>query len=337
MANQEYLSKEGLVSYDTQLKVVVDNKVKVAKDAADAAKIAADGAKQKAETNTTSIGSLGDLTTEAKTNVVGAINELVASVGNAQDAGKITVETAGTPSSGAVKSYVVKQNGKQVGKTIDIPTDLVVKSGEVKTYTVQTLPTGEGAPTSAGTYLVLTLSNEKHEKVYINVGTLVDIYKAKATASGDKIQVTVDNSKREISASVVAGSIGATELATNAVTTVKIADGNVSKEKLAEDVQTSLRKADTAVQSVKTGTTNGTVSVDRTDVAVKGLGSAAYTASTAYEKAGAVKALADGQVTTNKNDIASLKTKVTTLEGTTYTPISDEDIKAIVNGTYKAS
>lgn len=322
--SKEYLSKEGLVCYDTQLKLEVDKRVKVAKDAAaaakttaDAAKTAADAAKEKA----TGIGSLGDLTTQAKTDVVGAINELVASVGAAKKASEVTV-AEGTASSGVVKSYVVKQNGKQVG-SIDIPTSLVVESGAVETDPTDDLK---------GTYLVLTLSNKGQDKVYINVGTLVDIYKAKATAIGDKVKVTVDNSKREISATIVAGSITATELASNAVTTVKIADGNVTKAKLATDVQASLGKADTAVQSVKTGTANGTVSVGGTDVPVKGLGSAAYTASTNYEKAGAVTALANGQVATNKNDIASLKTKVAE-----FTPISDAVIKSIVDGTYKAT
>ena len=238
---------------------------------------------------------------------------------------KVTVDTT-TTTSGYAKSYTFKQ-GTETIITVDIPKDMVVSSGEVKTYTAQTLPTGTGAPTSAGTYLELTLANATNDKVYINVGTLVDIYKAKANAT--KIQISIDSTTREISASVVAGSIGANELATNAVTTVKIADGNVSKAKLAKDVQTSLGKADTAVQSVKTGTANGTVSVDETDVAVKGLGSAAYTASTNYEKAGAVTALANGQVATNKNDIASLKTKVATLEGTTYTAISDKEINAL--------
>lgn len=238
---------------------------------------------------------------------------------------KVTVDTT-TTTSGYAKSYTFKQGTETIG-TVDIPKDMVVSSGEVKTYTAQTLPTGTGAPTSAGTYLVLTLSNDTHDKVYINVGTLVDIYKAKANAT--KIQISIDATTREISASVVAGSIGATELATNAVTTVKIADGNVSKAKLATAVQTSLGKADTAVQSVKTGTVNGTIAVDGKDVAVKGLGSAAYTASTNYEKAGAVTALANGQVATNKNDIASLKTKVATLEGTTYTAISDKEINAL--------
>lgn len=41
-------------------------------------------------------------------------------------------------------------------------------------------------------------------------------------------------------------------------------------------------KADSAVQSVATGNTNGTLRVDGTDVPVKGLGSAAYTSSSDY-------------------------------------------------------
>lgn len=43
--------------------------------------------------------------------------------------------------------------------------------------------------------------------------------------------------------------------------------------------------ARSAVQEIATGSANGTISVDGSDVAVKGLGSAAYTASTAYATA----------------------------------------------------
>lgn len=51
----------------------------------------------------------------------------------------------------------------------------------------------------------------------------------------------------------------------------------------------SLALADSALQKddIKTGGANGTISVDGDDVAVKGLGSAAYTDSTAYDAAGA--------------------------------------------------
>lgn len=58
-----------------------------------------------------------------------------------------------------------------------------------------------------------------------------------------------------------------------------------SKQNTIEDLQEIREGAElgaTAVQSVTTGSTNGTISVDGNDVPVRGLGSAAYTASTAY-------------------------------------------------------
>ena len=48
--------------------------------------------------------------------------------------------------------------------------------------------------------------------------------------------------------------------------------------------------ADTAIQTVAEGTENGTILVDGESVAVHGLGSAAYTASTAYDAAGSALA-----------------------------------------------
>ena len=79
--------------------------------------------------------------------------------------------------------------------------------------------------------------------------------------------------------------------------------GGIPKADLASAVQTSLGKADTALQShqtvqLETGTNNGTLKLtvgsDATDnIAVKGLGSAAYTASTDYDTAGKAKELVD--------------------------------------------
>ena len=74
------------------------------------------------------------------------------------------------------------------------------------------------------------------------------------------------------------------------------ADGLVEAETAARGtaisgLQTQINEikttADGAIQEIATGTANGTIKVDGTDVAVKGLGSAAYTASTAYDAAGA--------------------------------------------------
>ena len=87
-----------------------------------------------------------------------------------------------------------------------------------------------------------------NDKVYVNVGTLVDIYTAEQTAS--QIQLTINSSTREISAVVVAGSIGTTELADSAIVTAKIADGNVTLAKLAQDAKDAFDAAGAAAQAL---------------------------------------------------------------------------------------
>lgn len=141
-------------------------------------------------------------------------------------------------------------------------------------------------------------------------------------------------------------------------------------------------KADTALQKddITSGSANGTISVDGSDVSVKGLGDAAYktsgsavgnvptngaalgttanvpvvtntsgqliphasgalgtaafSATTAFDAAGTastlVTELSEGQVTTNKNDITTLKGQVANLEaGGGITAITDEEIEAL--------
>lgn len=78
--------------------------------------------------------------------------------------------------------------------------------------------------------------------------------------------------------------------------------GGIPKTDLDSSVQTSLGKADTALQThqtITTGSANGTISVGGTNVAVKGLGTAAYKADTYFATA--------AQVNTNNQDIADLK------------------------------
>lgn len=228
------------------------------------------------------IGNLENLNTTAKGNLVSAINEVLVAVGAGGTAAAVTIDTT-TTTAGMAKSYTLKQGEHTIG-TIDIPKDMVVRSGEVVVN-----PEGQ----TEGTYIVLTLANATEDKIYVNVGTLVDIYKAKANAT--QIQLAIDSSTREISATVVAGSITSTELADAAVVTAKIADGNVTKAKLSTEVQATLDKADSALQkaNITTGTANGTISVKGEDVEVKGLGSAAYTDSGAYDAAGSAKAVQD--------------------------------------------
>lgn len=246
------------------------------------------------------IGNLENLNTTAKSDLVSAINEVLVAVGAGGTAAAVTMDTSVT-TAGMAKSYTLKQGETKIG-TIDIPKDMVVKSGEVVVN-----PEGQ----TEGTYIVLTLANTTEDKIYVNVGTLVDIYKAKANAT--QIQIAIDSATREISATVVAGSITSTELADAAVVTAKIADGNVTKAKLSTEVQTTLDKADSALQKadITTGTENGTISVKGENVAVKGLGSAAFTDSGAYDAAGSAKAVQD--------DLTAYKTsndaRVDALEG----------------------
>lgn len=232
-------------------------------------------------------GKLTDLTTENKTNLVAAINELDAAIDSNAEAATISIDSK-TTTTGMLKSYTVKQGSKQIG-VIDIPKDMVVKSGEVVVN-----PEGQ----TAGTYIVLTLANTTEDKIYVNVGTLVDIYKAKANVT--KVQLTINPTTREISADIVAGSIVAADLAANAITTDKIANKSVTKTKLADAVQTSLEKADSAVQTVAESTVNGSILVDGAEVAVHGLGSAAYAGAEDFDATGsATSALNSAKSYTN--------------------------------------
>lgn len=304
-SNKNVLDKlDGAVTVDGSVK----KQIKDASDALDA-----------------KIGTLEDLTTTNKGNIVEALEEVKSTVGNAQTAGEVTVDTT-TTTAGMAKSYTIKQGTKTVA-TIDIPKDMVVKSG-----TVEKDPKGQ----PAGTYLVLTLANATEDKVYVNVGTLVDIYTAKASAT--QVQIAIDSATREISATIVAGSVTATELADAVIVTAKIADGNVTKAKLSKEVQVSLDKADTALQEADVATLRTDVSNVKTSLAE---GGATANAIAAAKKAGtdaaaAVDTLEKGQVATNKtnietntSDITAIKGRLDTIEGVTYVEATDEQIAAI--------
>lgn len=304
-SNKNVLDKlDGAVTVDGSVK----KQIKDASDALDA-----------------KIGTLDDLTTTNKGNIVEALEEVKSAVGNVQTAGEVTVDTT-TTTAGMAKSYTIKQGTKTVA-TIDIPKDMVVKSGAVE-------KDPKGQP--AGTYLVLTLANATEDKVYVNVGTLVDIYTAKASAT--QVQIAIDSATREISATIVAGSVTATELADAAVVTAKIADGNVTKAKLSKEVQASLDKADTALQEADVATLRTDVSDVKTSLAE---GGATANAIAAAKKAGtdaaaAVDTLEKGQVATNKtnietntSDITAIKGRLDTIEGVTYVEATDEQIAAM--------
>lgn len=188
--------------------------------------------KTEVETVDGKIGTITDLETTNKTDLVVAINEVRNSVSAGGTESAVTMTTDITTEN-MLKSYTIKQGSNTVG-VIDIPKDLVVVSG-----TVETNPDGQ----AEGTYIKLVIANQT-DPLYINVGTLVDLYVEKADAT--QIQLTVDNSTREISAVIVDGSVDADALAENSVTTVKIADANVTLAKLSVDAKNAFDSAGSA-------------------------------------------------------------------------------------------
>lgn len=170
------------------------------------------------------IGDVNDLQT-VKKNLTSAVNEVLTSIDTAVSESSITLTSKGA-SDNFSNVYELKQGDNVIGH-INIIKDMVVKSGEVVDI--------DGVKN-----IKLVLQNID-TPLYIPVGSLVDVYVAKADAA--QVQVVVDSNTREISAHIVSGSVTADELATNAVVTTKIADANVTKAKLSAEVQVSLEKA----------------------------------------------------------------------------------------------
>ena len=148
------------------------------------------------------------------TTAIGYVDEKIAAIPAQTD---YTVTCNATTPEGYAKRYTLSQCGSQIA-TIDIPSDMVVSSGKVVEN-----PTGQ----PAGTYIELTLANATKDKIYINVGDLIE-YVTGAEAADGIITTSVD---------------------ANHVLTATIGDGTITKTKLATAVQTSLGKADTALQA----------------------------------------------------------------------------------------
>lgn len=297
MANTTYLDLTGLQEYDKKIKakVAADDATTLA-----SAKSAVNEAKNAVDAK---IGTLDDLTMTNKTDLVVALNEVAASV-EAGGTGSVVKISTETTTEGYAKSYTFTQGSTKLG-VIDIPKDMVVSSGTVEKDPKDQQP---------GTYLVLTLANATNDKVYINVGTLVDIYTAKAEAT--QIKLAIDSTTREISATIVAGSITAAELAADAVVTAKIADGNVTKAKLSTDVQTSLGKADSAIQEADLTDLKADVAANKASLGAEGA---------------TTKAIADAKKagTDAKTSVDALAERVGTLEADTFTAITNEEIDAL--------
>lgn len=196
-----------------------------------------------------------------------------------------------TAAAGDVATYHLTKDGINEGIAINIPKDLVVASGSVITAVAGKLPEGV---TEAGTYIQLNLANSD-KPLYINVGSLIE-YVTGGSGENDAIQVNVSSDTHKV--------------------TARVKEGSLTKEMLAAGVVASLGKADTAVQTVVAGDTNGTIKVDGNAVAVTGLKDAAFATVES------INATAQGYVNTAKQ----------ALEGTKET---DTDESATIVGAKK--
>jgi hypothetical protein len=152
-------------------------------------------------------------------NVGGALEELFTAVGNVNSNSAVSISTA-TTTSGALRSYTFSQGGSTIG-TIDIPKDyvnniigIVSQDGEGNTgvfLKVNTAPTGADTPVYE----------------YVDVSGLVE-YLTVGDQTGKMVTLTIDPATHTI--------------------TADIADGTLTKAKLATAVQNSLDAADSALQ-----------------------------------------------------------------------------------------
>lgn len=200
------------------------------------------------------VGTLGSLKTEEKTSAVAAINE----VHDELDTAKSSL----TSVSGQVETLIGSDTGKSV------------RAIATAVLTEELIP--EGAADSLNTLEEIAQWIQDHPDDAAAMNARLEELKTALGGTG-----------------TVANGYTITPVSTqidNKISALKLDDTYVNendfssyKQEVAENIAaggTALQKADIA-----TGSANGTISVDGDDVAVKGLGSAAYTASTAYATA----------------------------------------------------
>lgn len=191
-----------------------------------------------------------------------------------------------TAAAGDVATYHLTKDGVNEGVAINIPKDLVVASGSVVELEDGALPDGVAV---AGTYIKLVLANSA-KPIYINVSTLIE-YVTGGSGENDAIQINVSSDTHKV--------------------TARVKEGSLTKEMLAAGVVASLGKADSAVQTVAAGDTNGTIKVDGNAVAITGLQDAAYATvksinATAQGYVDTAKAALEGNDATDTDESATI-------------------------------
>lgn len=243
-----------------------------------------------------------------------------------------TLVKKGTAEAGMAATYQLQKDGVDVPNSIvNIPLDYLVKSASVKEST------GAGDPSGLpqGEKYIDFVINAKagtgtEDHIYLAVKDMVTPYTA-GSAAGDAVVIAISD--------------------TNAITAT-LTNGKITLAKLDAGVQASLGKADTALQAgdiTATGAAgaNGTITVKGNEIAIKGLGSAAYknvgTAEGDVLVLGAGGKLPDdslptyvGEITAADKSIAVAGTAKNPTVAVAISTTADNQLKLDANGLFVA-
>lgn len=294
------------------------------------------------------VGDLSALTTTAKDTTVAAINE-VSGIANDNATAIGSVDEAGTGTGIKKDIYDIKAelDGLGTASTKDFATTDIETEGEVadalptvsqvETYVKKKVSDLVGAMHFCGT---VTPTGEQSDADAMNAWYTA---KSQTPKQGDVFVISTNTKEyivSEVSEAGVAsyveiGSEGLYVLKTQTIAGLALS-GNITKEALLsalnvedgaqvndlEGVQ--VNGADLTIDAnkkvnvtVATGSANGTIAVNGTDVAVKGLGSAAFTDSDAYDAAGTADTL-----------VGKLASLTTDAKGTVVAAINEVDAHA---------
>ena len=280
MANNKFLDLTGLQTYDEKIKALIDSK--------DATTL------QSAKSYADSLGSNYDPAGTAETKVQELANGQVTTNKNnivSLQSGKADKATT-LAGYGIADAYTKTQTDSAIATAVanagHLKREIVAAlpdAGEADEHTIYMVGTGEGSEHSV--YEEYMLINGGFEKIGSSEVDLSN-YATKAyadQAEADAIATAGTNADSKIAAKV--GDIGSSTVK-QYVDQAKT-DAQEYADSLGDNYATAAQgtKADTALQQadIATGGANGTISVKGGDIAVKGLGSAAYTASSAYATA----------------------------------------------------
>ena len=282
--------------------------------------VAVHGLGSAAYQDTTAFDASGAAAT-AKSELIGDMTGATKTLGGLEDridalttGSNVTISTTATTEN-MLKSYTFSQNGSVIG-TIDIPKDLVVTGGQV------TLDDQDRK------VLRLTIANQT-EPVDILVSDLVDVY-----TQGNGIEISTGN---VISAKVVAGnglSLDANGIAMAAASSNGAgamsaahydklegiesgAEVNVLEGVQVNGVDLTVDANKKVNVTVTSGTNNGTIAVNGSDVAVTGLKSAAFQEASAFDASGAAataKSEVIGDMSGDTKTLGALQSAIAALD-----------------------